>query len=98
MMQINMDPVRFKKKPILGILRGIEADIIEPLADTVISAGLETIEITMNTEGAGGLIRNMVKRACKRLTIGAGTVLNMKALKTALDSGAVVGMVPPFAA
>ena len=89
-----MDIVKFKKLPLLGILRGIESDIIEPLAETVISAGLETIEITMNTKGAPGLIRKMSLAAKNRITIGAGTVLNMESLKSALDAGATFIVTP----
>jgi len=35
-----MDVAVFKKKPILGILRGAASDLIEPLVETVIEAGL----------------------------------------------------------
>jgi 2-dehydro-3-deoxyphosphogluconate aldolase/(4S)-4-hydroxy-2-oxoglutarate aldolase len=42
----------------------------------------------MNTTGAAGLIKSAVKRYGKRLMIGAGTVLNMTDLKTALKAGA----------
>lgn len=79
---------RFRKKPILGILRGIGPKDLEPLFEAVIASGLETIEITMNTPGAAGLIKNAVTRYGKRLMIGAGTVLNMKDLRVALDAGA----------
>lgn len=89
-----MDVKKFKKLPILGILRGIEAEVIEPLTETVISAGLETIEITMNTKGAPGLIRKMVDCAKGRLTVGAGTVLDMGSLKAALDAGATFIVTP----
>ena len=83
-----MDIKIFKKKPVLGILRGIGPELIEPLADTVISAGLETIEITMNTGRAAFLIGKMARRAKGRLTVGAGTVLDMDSLKSALFAGA----------
>jgi len=83
-----MDLNNFKKKPILGILRGIEADIVEPLLEAVISAGLETLEITMNTADAPGLIRKAKKICGNRLSLGAGTVLTMQDLKSALQSGA----------
>ena len=76
-----MDVAVFKKKPILGILRGIEADILEPLLETVISAGLETLEITMNTEDAPELIRRAKDICGSRLDLGAGTVLSMQDLK-----------------
>lgn len=89
-----MDLNRFKKKPLMGIMRGVKPDEIDPLAEAMISAGLETIEITMNTEGAGALIRSMVKAAKGRLAVGAGTVLAMADLKSALDAGATFIVMP----
>ena len=83
-----MDLSIFKKSPVLGILRGVEPDVIEPLAETVIAAGLEAIEITMNTRGAAGLIDKMVRSAKGRITVGAGTVLDKNSLEEALDAGA----------
>lgn len=83
-----MDLVRFRKKPILGILRGISGESLEPLLDAIVSGGLETIEFAMNTKGAPGLIQKAVRRYSKKLMIGAGTVLNMQDLRIALDAGA----------
>ena len=83
-----MDINQFKQLPILGILRGVESHIIEPLVETVISAGLKTIEITMNTPGAPDLISQTVKVAQNRLTVGAGTVLTDDDAKSAITSGA----------
>ncbi len=89
-----MDIKKFKELPLLGILRGIEAGIIEPLVETVVSSGLKTIEITMNTADASGLIRQMVKAADNRLVVGAGTVLTMNDLHSALDAGATFIVLP----
>lgn len=89
-----MDAARFKNKPLMGILRGAELDVIEPLIETVISSGLETIEITMNTNNARELIRKAVKVSQGRLMIGAGTVLNMNDLKASLDAGATFMVMP----
>lgn len=89
-----MDIARFRKKPLLGIVRGVKPDEIAPLAEAVISAGLETLEITMNTDNAPSLIRSMVKAAKDKLTIGAGTVLSMEELKSALDAGAAFIVMP----
>jgi len=89
-----MDIAVFKKKPILGILRGIEVDLIEPLVETVISAGLATLEITMNTAKAAELIRKSKQVGGQRLTLGAGTVLTQQDLKSALGSGASFIVLP----
>jgi len=83
-----MNVAEFKKLPILGILRGIELSCVEPLIEAICSNGLKTIEITMNTDGAPELIRKAVGAAKGKLTIGAGTVLNVKDLKLALSAGA----------
>lgn len=84
----------FKQLPIMGILRGVKPDIIEPLTETVVSSGLRTVEIAMNTPGAPDLIRQMVKSADGRLTIGAGTVLTKDDLQHALDAGATFIVLP----
>lgn len=84
----------FRKKPVLGILRGISPEVVEPLTETVISAGLGFIEITMNTKSAPDLIDKMVRHAKGRIAIGAGTVLNMDSLKIALGAGASFIVMP----
>ncbi len=85
-----MDLDRFRELPLMGILRGVgvTADSVEPVVETALSSGLQTIEITMNTPGAPDLIRRAVKSAQGRLMIGAGTVVTSDHLKVALDAGA----------
>jgi 2-dehydro-3-deoxyphosphogluconate aldolase / (4S)-4-hydroxy-2-oxoglutarate aldolase len=91
---VPMQVSSFKVLPILGILRGVSAERIAPLVDAVTSAGLRAIEITMNTAGAPGLIREMVRRAGGRLMVGAGTVLSREDLLQALDAGATFAVSP----
>ncbi|MBU2064176.1 MAG: bifunctional 4-hydroxy-2-oxoglutarate aldolase/2-dehydro-3-deoxy-phosphogluconate aldolase [Candidatus Omnitrophica bacterium] len=89
-----MDIARFKKLPIMGIWRGVEDAALEPLLDTAISAGLETVEITMNTPQAAQLIKHAVRYCQRRLVVGAGTVLDMDSLKAALEAGATFIVMP----
>lgn len=91
-----MDVARFRKKPLMGILRGVTLSQIEPLIETIITSGLDTVEITMNTENAPQLIRKAVKLSKSKLMLGAGTVLNMGSLKTALDCGVTFIVMPVF--
>ena len=91
-----MDVNRFLELPLMGIVRGIPASVIKPLTDAAISAGLKTIEITMNTAGATGLIRDMVQSASGRLTIGAGTVLSAADVRAARDAGATFIVSPTY--
>jgi 2-dehydro-3-deoxyphosphogluconate aldolase / (4S)-4-hydroxy-2-oxoglutarate aldolase len=89
-----MDAAEFKKKPVMGIVRDVEAEQIEPLVEAVVMSGLKTLEITMNTPGASQLIRRAARIAHKRLILGAGTVLDMESLKQALDAGAAFIVMP----
>jgi 2-dehydro-3-deoxyphosphogluconate aldolase/(4S)-4-hydroxy-2-oxoglutarate aldolase len=91
-----MDLLEFKRKPILGILRGVKEGQIEPLIETAIDSGLETLEITMNTPGAPDLISKAKKAARGRLSLGAGTVLTLNDLKIALKCGATFIVMPVF--
>ena len=78
----------FLEKPLIGILRGIDAASLEPLIEVVIRSGLETLEITMNTPCAAELIARARELAGDRLSIGAGTVLDRDSLDSALAAGA----------
>jgi 2-dehydro-3-deoxyphosphogluconate aldolase/(4S)-4-hydroxy-2-oxoglutarate aldolase len=89
-----MDLEKFKKLPLLGILRGISKDSLRPLVETIISSGLETIEVAMNTPQACELIRGIKSMAKSKLTLGAGTVLTQDQLSQALDCGATFIVLP----
>ncbi len=89
-----MDIERFRKLPVMGIIRGITIDSVPSLVEAAVSSGLETIEITMNTPGAESLIARAARSAGNRLMIGAGTVLNVESLKAAADAGATFIVTP----
>jgi 2-dehydro-3-deoxyphosphogluconate aldolase/(4S)-4-hydroxy-2-oxoglutarate aldolase len=91
-----MDIKRFQKLPIMGILRGVEAEAMPALVESVIKSGLETIEITMNTDNPSECIQKTVKAASGRLMVGAGTVLSIKSMHQALDAGASFIVMPNF--
>jgi len=84
----RMDVSRFRTLPLLGILRGIDHRAIGPVIDAAVGAGLNSIEITMNTPGAAALIRRATDLAGDDLMVGAGTVLDIGDLDAALNAGA----------
>jgi 2-dehydro-3-deoxyphosphogluconate aldolase/(4S)-4-hydroxy-2-oxoglutarate aldolase len=79
---------KIRELPVIGILRGIREEHMSELADTIISSGLKTIEITMNTPHAPSLIKKMVSISEGDLLVGAGTVLNRQDLFDSLEAGA----------
>jgi 2-dehydro-3-deoxyphosphogluconate aldolase/(4S)-4-hydroxy-2-oxoglutarate aldolase len=89
-----MDLDRLRRLPLLGILRGITAADVTPLAEVVAGAGLEAVEVTMNTPGAPALIGELIRVARGRLAVGAGTVLGAADLDQALAAGATFIVMP----
>jgi len=79
---------RFDSMPLVGILRGFPANQMEKLAELYANAGLTTLEITMNTEGAAQTIASLVKAVGDKLNVGAGTVCSLDDLDQALEAGA----------
>lgn len=89
-----MDVSEFKKLPIIGIMRLNDCKNFESLIRSVINSGLKTIEITMNSCNAAEMIKKAVELSNGKLTVGAGTVLNMKNLQIALKAGASFIVMP----
>ncbi len=89
-----MDVARFRRLPLMAILRGVSSDRLEPLLEAILAGGLETVEITMNTPGAAGLIARAVRVCGRSAMVGAGTVLDVGSLKSALDAGASFIVMP----
>src|SRR3954468_21958045 len=57
-----------------------------PIAQALVKGGLPVLEVTMRTEAALDVIREMSR--CEGAFVGAGTVLNEKQLDAAIDAGA----------
>ena len=80
--------------PLLGILRGVTAPQVEPLAAAARSAGLRCIEVAMNTPAAADRIRELAAAAGHEMVVGAGTVLTPAALEAAVEAGAAFVVLP----
>lgn len=78
----------FDKMPLVGILRGFPASQMERMSELYAKAGLTTLEITMNTQGAAQTIASLVKAVGGTLNVGAGTVCSLDELDQALEAGA----------
>jgi 2-dehydro-3-deoxyphosphogluconate aldolase/(4S)-4-hydroxy-2-oxoglutarate aldolase len=74
--------------PVVGILRGFASDVVEPMLAAAIEGGLRTVEITLNSPDAEGLIRSTRDRWGHQVNVGAGTVTTIEGLQRAIDAGA----------
>ena len=89
-----MDIKDFEKIPVMGILRGIKLEVVEPLIEASIEAGLKSVEITMNTPKALELIAKAKQVGKKRIYIGAGTVITEKDCTEAISIGSEFIVMP----
>lgn len=87
----------FHELPVVGILRGFGAAAVERLVGAALRGGLKNIEVTMNTDGAGELIRLVRRLAGGTANVGAGTVLGLEDLRAALEAGAEFIVTPVVA-
>jgi 2-dehydro-3-deoxyphosphogluconate aldolase/(4S)-4-hydroxy-2-oxoglutarate aldolase len=87
----------FHDLPVVGILRGFGEEAVERLIEAALRGGLRNIEVTMNSEGAAGLIRLARRLAGDAANVGAGTVLGLEDLRAALEAGAEFIVTPVVA-
>jgi 2-dehydro-3-deoxyphosphogluconate aldolase/(4S)-4-hydroxy-2-oxoglutarate aldolase len=76
----------YNKAPIVGIVRNLPLDTVLQIAKVYLEAGFYTIEVTMNTDGASEIIKNL-RNKFPNLNVGAGTVCSMDDLNLALNAG-----------
>lgn len=80
--------------PVIGILRGISADEFRNIMQTSFAAGLQAIEVTMNTQDAERIVaanRAHVPAGCY---LGLGTVRNVEEAQRAYEAGAMFFVTP----
>ncbi|NBD23761.1 bifunctional 4-hydroxy-2-oxoglutarate aldolase/2-dehydro-3-deoxy-phosphogluconate aldolase [Paenibacillus glycinis] len=79
---------RLKQEKVVAIFRGIEDRHADGAAEALLAGGISLMEITMNTEGAAGMISRWLDKYGSQAGIGAGTVLDLEMAKEAVAAGA----------
>jgi len=80
--------------PIIGILRGIGADVFGPLMQVSFLVGLQAIEVTMNTPGAEEIVEENRDKVPAGKYLGMGTIRNLAEAERAYDAGAMFFVTP----
>jgi 2-dehydro-3-deoxyphosphogluconate aldolase / (4S)-4-hydroxy-2-oxoglutarate aldolase len=83
-----MQPIEriMRTAPIIPVLTITDAAQARPIAEALVAGGLPVLEVTLRTPAALEAIREM--RRVPGAIVGAGTVLDAKGLRAALDAGA----------
>ena len=73
---------------IIPIIRTSSADVVVPVVEALLHAGLPVVEITMTVPKAIDAIGTVVKRFSGKMLVGAGTVTDAETARRAIDAGA----------
>ncbi|PRY22600.1 2-keto-3-deoxy-phosphogalactonate aldolase [Aliiruegeria haliotis] len=74
-------------RPIIAILRGIAPSQAAAAATALVDAGIDRIEVPLNSPDPLTSIGEMVKAVGERALIGAGTVLGVEDVRAVYDAG-----------
>ncbi len=80
--------------PVIGILRGVDPEFFPQLLQVSFKAGLQAIEVTMNTPGACEMLRQNMQQQPDGYYLGMGTVRNLEEARLAIAAGAMFLVTP----
>ena len=86
-----MEQIRRKRLVPVVVLDDVAAAV--PLAETLLAAGLDVMEITLRTPAAADAVHAIVTRV-PQMFIGAGTLLTAGQVDRAVEAGARFGVAP----
>jgi 2-dehydro-3-deoxyphosphogalactonate aldolase len=78
-------------REIIAILRGVTPEVVEPIGDALVDAGITIIEVPLNSPDPFVSIEKLSARQGERALIGAGTVLSSQEVdQVALAGGRLI--------
>ena len=80
--------------PVIGILRGVEADFFGEVMQISFAAGLTALEVTMNTPNAEEMVGEYRSAVPDGKLLGMGTIRNLEEAARAVAAGAMFLVTP----
>ncbi|MFD2639052.1 bifunctional 4-hydroxy-2-oxoglutarate aldolase/2-dehydro-3-deoxy-phosphogluconate aldolase [Piscibacillus salipiscarius] len=90
------DLKRLKESGVVAVLRRVPKTKLFPLVETLVSAGVNVLELTVDSEDAYQSIKELRDHFNDQALIGAGTVLTVEEATQAIDAGAQFIFSPSF--
>ncbi len=84
----------FARNPLIAILRGLEPQNALAVADTLIEAGFQIIEVPLNSPEPLVSIQRIAERHGAHAIVGAGTVLTAAQVDAVADAGGQIIVSP----
>jgi 2-dehydro-3-deoxyphosphogluconate aldolase/(4S)-4-hydroxy-2-oxoglutarate aldolase len=85
---MNTGLLQILKNKIIAIIRGASPDDVSRIAIALQQGGVTILEMTLNSQSAFAVIKELSNKLSNGMLIGAGTVLDAEAAKAAIDAGA----------
>lgn len=83
-----------KQLPLVAILRGVQPEEVEAIADALYAEGFRVIEVPLNSPHALDSIARLARRMPADAVVGAGTVLSVQAVVDVAAAGGKVIVMP----
>lgn len=80
--------------PVVGILRGIDGGFFHEVMEASFAAGLQALEITMNTDGVADIVSRCRSEVPAGKLLGVGTVRDLAEAEIAIGAGAMFLVTP----
>src|SRR4029453_18371973 len=85
---MNTGLLQILKNKIIEIIRGATPDEVSKIALALQQGGVTILEVTLNSQSAFAVIKELSNKLGNGMLIGAGTVLDAKDAKAAIEAGA----------
>lgn len=83
----------FSRQPLIPVIVIEDEDDAEPLAEALLTGGLDVIEVTLRTPAATAALSRILRRF-PEMKVGAGTVVTPEQAQRCLDLGVSFGVAP----
>lgn len=80
--------------PVVGVLRGCPPNRTAEVVGAAVSAGLQVVEVTMDSDDAVGQLRELAQSLPDHAVLGAGTVTTVEQVDLAIAAGATFVVSP----
>lgn len=87
---------RIEEGGVIAVLRGVEPETVEDVADAVVAGGVTALEVTADSPHAVGMIETLSERVAEDVLVGVGTVLDPATARAAIAAGAEFVLCPTF--
>ncbi|MFD1514221.1 bifunctional 4-hydroxy-2-oxoglutarate aldolase/2-dehydro-3-deoxy-phosphogluconate aldolase [Halomarina rubra] len=101
-MTLDADPTRpaaldrLVDTGLVAVVRGADADNAVRIVDALVEGGVRAVELTADSEGAMGMLRDVAGTLGDDVSLGVGTVLDAETARSALLAGAEFVVTPSF--